>query len=43
MEFCNNFGEWKNIINDNFEINNVVFGLILVCYKYSVNMYELDI
>lgn len=43
MESRNNFGEWKNITNDNFEINNVVLGSISVRHKHSANMYESDI
>ncbi|MCE6115272.1 MAG6410 family transglutaminase-related lipoprotein [Mycoplasmopsis agalactiae] len=43
MEYRNNFGEWKDITRDNFEINNVVPGSISVRHKHSANMYESDI
>lgn len=43
MEYRNNFGEWKDIISNDFVVDNVVFGLVLVCYKNGVDKYELDI
>ncbi|PYF43623.1 transglutaminase superfamily protein [Metamycoplasma alkalescens] len=43
MEYRNTFGEWKDITHDNFKIENVILGDILIRVKDNFDKFKSDI
>ncbi|PYF43624.1 MAG6410 family transglutaminase-related lipoprotein [Metamycoplasma alkalescens] len=43
MEYRNNFGKWKNIPHDNYQINDVILGSISIRVKDNFDKFKSDI
>ncbi|WP_040544952.1 fibronectin type III domain-containing protein [Metamycoplasma alkalescens] len=43
MEYRHNYGEWKNITHDNFEIKDIYLGTISIRVKETPDKFKSDI